>query len=109
MFVCIKKYFFYLSGSSVFFNKEPEKIPLQVNGINRYMRHPLYTGTLMLVWSIFLWYPLLSFFISAFCITAYTLIGVRFEERKLVKTFGAAYTAYAAPVPMFLPRFGWWK
>ncbi|CAN5183243.1 hypothetical protein BH11BAC6_BH11BAC6_00770 [soil metagenome] len=104
MTICIRKYFFYLSGSSVFFNKTEKDVPLRVDGINKYMRHPLYTGTLMVVWSIFLWYPLLSFFTSVVCITTYTFIGTRFEEKKLIKTFGIAYINYAAEVPMFFPR-----
>ncbi len=106
MAVCVRKYFFDLSGARVFFDRKPENITLQIKGINRFVRHPLYSGTLMLVWSIFLWYPSASFFIAAFCITAYTMIGVVFEERELVKSFGKAYLEYAEEVPKFFPRVG---
>jgi protein-S-isoprenylcysteine O-methyltransferase Ste14 len=35
--------------------------------------------------------------------TLYILIGVRFEERGLVASFGAAYRDYQQRIPMLLP------
>ncbi len=105
MFICIRQYFFDLSGISVFFKKEKASVDhLQVNGLNKYVRHPLYSGTLLFVLSFFLWQPLLSNLISCLCIWFYTLIGIHFEERKLLKTFGDAYKNYAAKAPMLIPK-----
>jgi methanethiol S-methyltransferase len=104
MLVCIRKYFFDLSGVNVFF-REVLKDKLQVNGLNKYVRHPLYSSTLLFVWSFFFWQPLLSNLISCICILLYTLIGIYFEEEKLVKTFGEDYKEYAAKVPMIIPGF----
>ena len=102
MVVCIRKYFFDLSGIDVFF-KRTTNAALQVNGLNKYVRHPLYAGTMLFAWSFFLWQPLLSNFISCVCMSAYTIIGIYFEERRLVKTFGEDYKNYASKVPMIIP------
>jgi protein-S-isoprenylcysteine O-methyltransferase Ste14 len=104
MFVCIRKYFFDLSGISVFFHRHAPPEKLQVNGLNKYVRHPLYSGTLFFAWSFFLWEPLLSNFLSCLCILIYTLMGIRYEERKLLKTFGDDYKNYAAKVPMLFVK-----
>lgn len=103
MAICIRKYFFDLSGIDVFF-KRRVNVSLQVNGLNKYVRHPLYAGTLLFAWSFFLWQPLLSNFISCVFMSSYTLIGIYFEERRLVKTFGEDYKNYASKVPMLIPR-----
>jgi len=104
MLICIYKYFFYLSGIDVFFKKKTTDY-LEVNGLNKYVRHPLYSGTLLFAWSFFFRQPVLSNLISVFVITLYTIIGAYFEERKLLKTFGDDYKNYAAKVPMMIPRF----
>jgi protein-S-isoprenylcysteine O-methyltransferase Ste14 len=46
MLVVIKKYFFSLSGISVFYKHQPP-VALELGGLNRYVRHPLYFGTLL--------------------------------------------------------------
>jgi len=104
MLICIHKYFFDLSGIDVFFKKKTVN-QLEINGLNKYVRHPLYSSTLLFAWSFFFWQPVLSNLISVFVITAYTIIGAYFEERKLLKTFGDDYKNYAVKVPMMLPRF----
>ncbi|MFT3872646.1 MAG: hypothetical protein QM714_08365 [Nocardioides sp.] len=39
----------------------------------------------------------------AAAVTGYIAIGIRFEERDLRRTFGAAYDDYATRVPALLP------
>ena len=104
MIVCIRKYFFYLSGIDVFFKNRTEGY-LQVNGLNKYVRHPLYSSTLLFAWSFFFWQPVLANLISVFIITTYTIIGAYFEERKLLETFGEEYRQYVSKVPMLIPKF----
>ena len=38
-------------------------------------------------------------------ITIYTLIGLKWEEKKLEREFGEAYRMYKQQVPMIFPRF----
>jgi protein-S-isoprenylcysteine O-methyltransferase Ste14 len=69
------------------------------------VRHPLYAGTFIFIWGLFILVPSLSLLISNTIITIYTLIGLRFEEQKLEKEFGDAYKTYKQKVPMIIPKF----
>ena len=103
MVLCIKKYFASLSGFSGLFRETPAA-GLMITGVHRYVRHPLYLGTFAFIWGLFLIFPHLSLLLSNVIITAYTLIGIRLEEKKLVQEYGQAYTAYQNEVPMLLPK-----
>ena len=100
----IKKYFFALSGISVFYKKQAP-VELELGGWNHYVRHPLYFGTLLFVWSLCFIFPTLGNVIACSIITAYTLAGTVLEERKLVMQFGKAYADYQQRVPMIIPMF----
>lgn len=104
MIICIRKYFMSLSGVKSLFETQPAT-PLMITGIHRHVRHPLYAGTFLALWSAWLIIPLWSLFISNAVITAYTLIAIRWEEQKLVQQFGEAYSRYQARVPKLFPRF----
>jgi len=104
MGISIKKYFIDLSGIDVFLKRrtvQPQR--LELGGLHKYVRHPLYFGTLLFVWCIFLWQPSVANLISSICITGYTLIGTYFEEKKLVIVFGEEYISYRKKVPMLVP------
>lgn len=105
MLLMMWKYFFYLSGIHVFFTDE-QPVVLQVRGLHRYMRHPLYSGTLLFIWSLFLLFPYAKNLLACFMITGYTLYGVQLEEKKLLEQFGERYLQYRNRVPMLIPRFG---
>ena len=68
----------------------------------RYVRHPLYVGLLLSLWSV----PVMTaghlLFSSGF--SGYILLGIWFEERDLVAQFGERYRRYRAEVGMLLPR-----
>lgn len=100
----IRKYFMNLSGIDVLLNRPPVPLQLETTGLHRYMRHPLYSGTLLVVWSIFVWQPSIANLVSCTCITIYTRIGIYFEEKKLLLEFGEEYKQYRKKVPMLLPR-----
>jgi len=103
MAICIRKYFLSLSGLRSLVRQQVVKGPLRVDGVHRYVRHPLYLGTFMLVWGVFLAIPTLSLLVMAIAIHAYTLLGIRYEEAKLIREFGFAYLEYCARVPRLLP------
>ncbi|AEW00614.1 hypothetical protein A4D02_11715 [Niastella koreensis] len=104
MGIMIKKYFFALSGISVFYKEQPPVGELELDGMNRYVRHPLYFGTLLLIWSLFFIYPFVKNLLACLIITLYTVWGAILEEKKLSAQFGEKYKAYQKHVPMLLPR-----
>ncbi len=74
------------------------------NGILQYVRHPIYSGTILVVIGFFLFTPTLATLISVSCILLYLPIGIYFEEKKLIKQFGEQYLSYKREVPSVLPR-----
>lgn len=104
MLIAIKKYFLLLSGVRSIFQPTPP-VELKVEGIHRFVRHPLYSGTILFVWGLFFIFPMLNNLISVILLTAYVLIGIIFEEKKLVKEFGKKYQEYIGEVPMLIPDF----
>jgi protein-S-isoprenylcysteine O-methyltransferase Ste14 len=70
----------------------------------RWVRHPLYLGILLGLWSA----PVMSVsrLILSSLFTLYILVGVRHEERDLVRLFGDDYRRYQASVPLLLPLPG---
>src|SRR5262245_21916465 len=91
------------AGHLEFLGVRPERGGgLVVSGLYSWVRHPMMLGVLVAFWAT----PDLTVghlvFVAA--ATAYVLVGVRFEERDLRRTFGAAYDDYARQVPALLPR-----
>jgi protein-S-isoprenylcysteine O-methyltransferase Ste14 len=81
---------------------ESKPAELVTGGLYAYVRHPLYTAGLVFIWfspemtinRLALW--------SVF--TLYIMLGAFFEERKLLKDFGAAYAEYKSKTPMLIPK-----
>ncbi len=104
MVIAISKYFKLLSGVRSLFMSNPSA-NLKIDGIHKYIRHPLYLGTLLFIWGVFFIFPLLTNLISVVIITLYTVIGIKFEEKKLLREFGDAYADYIKKVPAIIPKF----
>lgn len=98
------KFFLELSGAGVFFVSKRTQNLIQT-GLFKYVRHPLYAATLIFIWSVFLWQPYFNNLLSCICITVYTIVGISFEERKLLNDFGDTYVQYKLKTPMLLPKF----
>ncbi len=88
--------------------KSAKKSPivLKTNGLNSLVRHPLYFGTLLMVWGAFFLLPTDASLIVAAVTTLYIFIGAHLEERKLEQQFGETYRLYRNRVPMIIP-FRW--
>jgi methanethiol S-methyltransferase len=81
---------------------EEDKSPRLVqDGLYRYVRHPLYTAGLVILWFM----PTMTCNLLALNIglTLYIVIGAMFEERKLLRVFGQEYAAYQERTPMLIP------
>ncbi|OHC74024.1 MAG: hypothetical protein A3G18_10840 [Rhodospirillales bacterium RIFCSPLOWO2_12_FULL_58_28] len=79
-----------------------ENEPLLTDGLHRYVRHPLYAGALLIIWG-----RVDDEFglATAAWASLYLAVGACFEERRLLKTYGADYADYRRKVPAFIP----WK
>jgi protein-S-isoprenylcysteine O-methyltransferase Ste14 len=78
---------------------------LRTDGLLQHMRHPLYSGSMLLVLGYFVFDPKISTLISTAMIIIYIMVGIQFEEKKLIKTFGKAYLDYKRKTPMIIPRW----
>ncbi|HEX6269939.1 MAG TPA: isoprenylcysteine carboxylmethyltransferase family protein [Anaerolineales bacterium] len=76
---------------------------LVTRGVYRFVRHPLYTFSLLILWLS----PRVTVnsFIVYLALTLYVLVGAFFEERKLLREFGKEYATYRSVTPMLVP--GW--
>ena len=81
----------------------PEDEPLRLDGLHRYVRHPLYLGGMLVLWG--LASDPLGLATAAWG-SLYLVVGPWFEERKLLRLYGQAYAEYRAKVPAFLPWRG---
>lgn len=88
----------------LFREKPSEPGRLTIHGLYRYVRHPLYTASLVILWltpemtvnRLVLW----------IIFSLYFIIGAYFEEKKLLREFGQQYADYKAKTPMLIPKFG---
>lgn len=102
MGISLKKYFLLLSGVRSLYQPSVGA-ELKVEGVHKIVRHPLYLGTILMVWGLFLMWPLLNNLVAVVLLTAYVLVGLSFEEKKLVRQFGDEYKKYRKEVPMLIP------
>lgn len=76
--------------------------PFIIRGPYRWVRHPVYFIWLVIFWA----YPDLTLdrlMLNVFW-SLWIIIAVYFEERDMVRSFGAAYLQYRNEVPMLIPK-----
>lgn len=78
---------------------------LAKEGIYKKIRHPMYSGDIVLAFGIFLIFPDLRFFVSFLWLSLVLIIWAKLEEKALIDKFGKEYLDYKEKVPMFFPRF----
>jgi methanethiol S-methyltransferase len=88
------------AGLRQFFEEEKAGT-LVTTGLYRSVRHPLYTFSLLFLWLS----PTVAInsFVVYIALTLYVLVGIIFEERKLLQEFGRSYANYKSTTPMLLP------
>jgi protein-S-isoprenylcysteine O-methyltransferase Ste14 len=85
-----------------FRGKEYEPVEFTMPAIYRYVRHPMYLGLFIAFWVT----PTMTVghLVFAGALTAYTFIGIQFEERALQREHGEDYRNYQRQVSMIIPR-----
>ena len=83
--------------------KEIEVMDFNSASILEYVRHPWYSGAILLVWA---FGPISDVtLVTNIILTAYLIIGTFLEEKKLIQEIGEPYLEYRKRVPMLIP----WK
>lgn len=99
MFIAVHNYDW---KSFIGISKE-KKYSLVVKGINQYVRHPLYSGTMLFVLAFCIWQPYYKNVLLLLLMQAYLAIGIHYEEKKLAAHYGDAYRAYQKTVKKMIP------
>ena len=81
--------------------------PMTTRGMLSIVRHPLYAGSIMAILGYLIFAPTLANLVMAICLIAYFIVGIYFEEKKLVLEFGEQYLKYKEQIPALIP--GWKK
>lgn len=81
-----------------------ETAEFQQSGLLSKVRHPLYSGTILMVVGFFMFVPTTATLTSSVCIFLYLPVGIYLEEKKLIRQFGEAYREYRKQVPALIPR-----
>jgi protein-S-isoprenylcysteine O-methyltransferase Ste14 len=80
---------------------------LATDGAYRFVRHPLYTGNILLVMGFALagsrWWGLP---VAVLFFWFYYPAAIEYEDRKLHRLFGTAWETWSARTPALMPRFG---
>jgi protein-S-isoprenylcysteine O-methyltransferase Ste14 len=82
--------------------REAAEPPFRADGILAVIRHPWYSGTLVLLVFALPWTDVNLVWRGVFF--AYTLLGCELEERKLLRDLGAPYADYRRRVGRYWPR-----
>lgn len=100
MFLSVKNY----DLPAFFGTRKETMMPLQVKGLNQYMRHPLYSGTILLAIGICIAFPYIKNWLLLLLMIMYIFIGIRLEEKKLVQCYGDEYRNYQKKVKQLIPH-----
>jgi protein-S-isoprenylcysteine O-methyltransferase Ste14 len=77
--------------------------PMKREGMLSMVRHPLYSGSILAILGYFIFAPTITNLITALCLITYFIVGLYFEEKKLIREFGDKYRSYQRQVPALFP------
>jgi len=88
-------------GYRAFKNIPEPQIKFQISYFYKYIRHPIQAGTLIGLWAT----PHMGYshLLLSVGMTIYVLIGLHYEEKNLITTFGKEYDDYIKNTPMLIP------
>ncbi|NMM47034.1 methyltransferase family protein [Marinigracilibium pacificum] len=96
--------FKYISAKEFMGLDESLNQELVTKGIYNYVRHPLYSGTILILVG-WLYFSLNIYSVTLFLITLfYLVVGIKLEERKLISLFGDSYVSYKKRVGSLFPK-----
>ncbi|MEM9341073.1 MAG: isoprenylcysteine carboxylmethyltransferase family protein [Bacteroidota bacterium] len=76
---------------------------LITTGIYNYVRHPIYSGAILIYLGAFLFTPTDTLLASLFWLIAYLPVGLYLEEKKLVSQYQQHYLHYKKSVKAIIP------
>jgi methanethiol S-methyltransferase len=91
-----------LGWLSLLQNIRPVFPAMPTTGLFRLIRHPIYLGFTLTLWTVPVWTP--DQLALAISFTAYCLLAPLLKKRRFTRLYGAKFTAYAARVPYVVPR-----
>jgi len=77
--------------------------PLRTDGLLKYSRHPLYAASICMIIGYFFYSPTYGILITDVMLIFYFIIGIQFEEKKLLREHGETYKMYKRNTPMLFP------
>jgi protein-S-isoprenylcysteine O-methyltransferase Ste14 len=84
--------------------KKQSEFKLIKTGLHGHVRHPIYSGTILLFSGMCLYYPTDINILVAGVVFLYLPFGIYLEERKLIEVFGEEYLDYTKKVSAIFPR-----
>lgn len=90
-----------LGWTALLRGRKPVYPPMPTTGLFRLTRQPIYVAFALTLWTVPTWTP--DQLVLALTLTAYCLVAPRFKEARFRRVHGAAFDAYAATVPYWLP------
>lgn len=83
--------------------EKPQVMPFMIRGPYRWVRHPLYFFSLVMIWSCPDW--TMDRLMFNLLWTAWLVLGTLLEERDLLTAHGEMYRRYQEDVPMLIPIY----
>ena len=81
-----------------------EDATLHLSGVYASVRHPIYSGTILIFIGMVLFITKVGPLVSLIATLIYLVIAIPLEERKLIKKHGDTYLTYKRQVPAIIPN-----